>query len=68
MKFSLFALAVVSLSGAEAIQVKQQTEESAQVSAKAFETQLEALNTRMSEDQKELEKMKNLWGTIKGLF
>ena len=61
-----FAAALIALVGVNAIQVKEQSQN--QMTAQAFEQQLSQLNSRMAEDQKSLEEMKNLWGTIKGLF
>ena len=64
MKFSLFALAVVSLSGAEAISIKQESKESSTVSAQAFAQQLSALESSVAENQKELSKMKSFWSSL----
>ena len=63
MKFFATALIIASTS---AVQLEQKAE--SQVTAQAFEQQLSQLSSKMEEDQKELEKMKNLWGSIKSLF
>ena len=66
MKFFSLAVAALCVSNTNAIQVKAEAE--SKMTAQAFQQQLETLNSRMAEDQKELEKMRNLWGSIKSLF
>ena len=66
MKFYSLAIAAVCVSNTNAIKLSEQAE--TKMTAQAFQKQMESLNSRMEEDQKELEKMRNLWGSIKSLF
>ena len=66
MKFYSLAIAALCISNTEAIKVEEKS--TTQMTAQAFQQQMESLTNRMEEDQKELEKMKNLWGSIKSLF